>query len=457
VIGNPPYVEFKRLNVEIKKPIRERFESAKGKFDLFIPFIELGIRIIKEGGCISYICPSMFVKRDFGEGIRKFITDNVQIAKLTYFSDFQIFGKVTNYPIIFVFQKSKNIKKTKIEIFTKTKGLTHAMVEKRLQENKNTPFFKTYTVSSNFSEEAWDFSTYDYKLLRVKLETSGNSKRLGELCKYIFEGIASGKDGVFYINSDVISQFNLEKDIIHPLFRGEDIRRYFSRWSDTWVIYPYDRETNEVIPERDLKEKYPNVYRYLQDKRDNLRGRKYFDKSKKKWYELWCERAYKKFKQSKIIVAEISPENRFCFDTEGYLGNTKTFSLVLEDNQTIDYKYLLGILNSKLMNFYHRLVSVPKAGGYFEYKTQFLSLYPIRTIDFSNPTEKSQHDKMVVLVEQMLDLNERLSSAQTQHEKTLLQRQIEATDQQIDQLVYELYELTEEDIRIIEDNSLHMQ
>ncbi|MCD6455448.1 MAG: N-6 DNA methylase, partial [Methanophagales archaeon] len=453
VVGNPPYVEFKRLDAGIKKPIRERFESAKGKFDLFIPFIEQGIRILKEGGCISYICPSMFVKRDFGEGIRRFITNNAQIVKLTHFSDFQIFGKVTNYPIIFVFQKSKNIEKTKIELFTKTRGLTHAIVEKTLQENKNTPFFKTYSVSSNnFSDEAWDFSTEDCKALRAKLETTDKSKRLGELCKYIFEGIASGKDEVFYINSDVIAQFKLENDIIYPIYRGENIGRYFSRWSDTWVIYPYDRETNEVIPERDLKEKYPNVYRYLQGKRDNLRGRKYFDKSNKKWYELWCERAYKKFKPSKIIVAEISPENRFCLDTEGFLGNTKTFNLVLEDNQTMDYKYLLGILNSKLMNFYHRLVSVPKAGGYFEYKTQFLSLYPIRTIDFSIPAEKAQHDKLVALVDNMLKLQKKHHGARMERDKELYEWQIKIVDAQIDKLVCELYGLTEEEIEIMEES-----
>ena len=451
VIGNPPYVEFKRLDAELKKPIRERFESAKGKFDLFIPFIEQGIRILKEGGCISYICPSMFVKRDFGAGIRRFITDKVQIVKLTYLSDFQIFGKVTNYPIIFVFQKSKNIEKTKIELFTKTKGLTHAIIEKTLQENRNTSFFKTYSINSNnFSEEAWDFSTDVCKALRAKLETAANSKRLGELCKYIFEGIASGKDGVFYINSDVIAQFRLEKDIVYPLYRGENIGRYFSHWSDTWVIYPYDRETNKVISERELKEKYPNVYGYLQGKRDNLRGRKYFDRSNKKWYELWCERGYKKFKPSKIIVAEISPENRFCLDTEGFLGNTKTFNLVLEDNQTMNYKYLLGILNSKLLNFYHRLVSVPKAGGYFEYKTQFLSLYPIRTIDFSNPTEKAQHDKLVALVDNMLELQKKYYEARMEIDKGLYERQIKIVDAQIDRLVYDLYGLTEEEMNVVE-------
>ena len=394
----------------------------------------------------------MFVKRDFGAGIRRFITDNAQIPKLTYFGDFQIFGKVTNYPIIFVFQKSKNIEKTKIELFTKTRGLTHAIIEKTLQENRNRPFFKTYSVSSNnFSDEAWDFSTEDCKALRAKLETTDKSKRLGELCKYIFVGIQSGKDEVFYINSEVISQFKLENDIIYPIYRGENIGRYFSRWSDTWVIYPYDRETNEVISERDLKEKYPNVYRYLQDKRDNLRGRKYFDKSNKKWYELWCERGYKKLKQSKIIVAEISPENRFCLDTEGFLGNTKTFNLVLEDSQTMDYKYLLGILNSKLMNFYHRLVSVPKAGGYFEYKTQFLSLYPIRTINFDNPSEKAQHDKLVALVGKMLELQKKYHETRMERDKELYERQMKVVDAQIDRLVYDFYGLTEEEIEVVEE------
>ena len=176
---------------------------------------------------------------------------------------------------------------------------------------------------------------------------------------------------------------------------------------------------------------------------------KYFDKSPKKWYELWCERGYKKFKTAKIIVAEISPENRFYFDTKGFLGNTKTFNLVLEDNQTIDYKYLLGVLNSKLMNFYHRLVSVPKAGGYFEYKTQFLSLYPIRTIDFTNPDERAQHDKLVALVDKMLELQKKYHEARMEPDKELYERQIKTVDAQIDGLVYDLYGLTGEEIKVV--------
>jgi hypothetical protein len=137
-------------------------------------------------------------------------------------------------------------------------------------------------------------------------------------------------------------------------------------------------------------------------------------------------------------------------DTEGFLGNTKTFNLVLEDNQTMDYKYLLGILNSKLMNFYHRLVSVPKAGGYFEYKTQFLSLYPIRTINFGDPTEKVQHDKLVALVDNILELQTKYHEARMEQDKELYERQIKMVDAQIDRMVYDLYGLTEEEVKVVE-------
>jgi hypothetical protein len=116
----------------------------------------------------------------------------------------------------------------------------------------------------------------------------------------------------------------------------------------------------------------------------------------------------------------------------------------------MNYKYLLGILNSKLLNFYHRLVSVPKAGGYFEYKTQFLSLYPIRTIDFSNPTEKAQHDKLKDLVDNMLELQKKYHEARTEIDKGLYERQIKIVDAQIDGLVYDLYGLTEEEMKVVE-------
>jgi hypothetical protein len=89
-------------------------------------------------------------------------------------------------------------------------------------------------------------------------------------------------------------------------------------------------------------------------------------------------------------------------------------------------------------------------GGYVRFWTQYIEQLPIRTIDFANPADVARHDQMVALVERMLDLHKRAAAEQVPHVKTLLQRQIEATDRQIDALVYELYELTEEEIGVVE-------
>jgi hypothetical protein len=113
----------------------------------------------------------------------------------------------------------------------------------------------------------------------------------------------------------------------------------------------------------------------------------------------------------------------------------------------------LGLLNSNVLDFYLRRISTTLRGGFFRYFTQFIAQLPIRTIDFSNSADKARHDRMVALVEQMLSLNKKLAAAKTEHDKTTLQRQIGTTDRQIDRLVYELYDLTPEEIRIVEDDA----
>jgi len=117
----------------------------------------------------------------------------------------------------------------------------------------------------------------------------------------------------------------------------------------------------------------------------------------------------------------------------------------------LTYPYVLGLLNSKLLDWYLKHVSSPFRGGYYSYNRQYIEQLPIRTIDFSDPTDKVHHDRMVELVETMLDLHKQLAAAKTSHEETAIQRQINAIDKQIDQLVYELYGLTDKEIRIVEE------
>jgi len=114
---------------------------------------------------------------------------------------------------------------------------------------------------------------------------------------------------------------------------------------------------------------------------------------------------------------------------------------------------LLGLLNSTVNNFLFRSILPKLRGGFYEPSYVFFKDFPIRLIDFSNATDKARYDQMVALVNQMLELHKQSASAKTDHDKTVIQRQIDATDRQIDQLVYELYGLTEEETKIVEEGS----
>ncbi len=138
------------------------------------------------------------------------------------------------------------------------------------------------------------------------------------------------------------------------------------------------------------------------------------------------------------------------YDNSGIFADTTAFILPTEDI------YILGILNSKLIfEFYKRnsqVIGDADKGGRLRWKYQYIVQIPIRTINPNDPSDIARHDRMVALVRQMLDLNRKLQEARLEQERTMLSRQIEATDGAIDKLVYELYGLTEEEIAIVEGN-----
>lgn len=378
VIGNPPYIEFKKIN-PLEKEKYNIYKTASRKYDVFGLFIELSKNILKNGGIHSYINPTTFLMKDFGEPIRELIREEFEIKEIFDFSDYQVFNTAITYTGIFIFKKAK-IKNYDF-YYQKLNGKNIVNDRRKLFASKKSSKSKEVSIinENKLLEKSWVFGNIEEsKLLElIKL----NNKILKYYSKFTFQGIATGKDEVFFLKEDEINRFNLEREIIIPIFKGKDINKYNSKWGGTYIIYPYNKETNKVITEDDLKENYPNVFNYLFSKRELLKGRGYFDKSSKIWYELWCERNFEKFQQKKIVNAEIAPENRFQLDTNGFLGNTKIFSTVLKDEWKANYLMLLGILNSKLMNYYHKRIASPKAGGFFDYKTQYIQNYPITFSD----------------------------------------------------------------------------
>jgi hypothetical protein len=163
------------------------------------------------------------------------------------------------------------------------------------------------------------------------------------------------------------------------------------------------------------------------------------------WWELRACDYYERFTSSKIIYPDIATSCRFYLDSEGYFSTNTTYFIPGDD------LYLLGILNSQLAQFYFSNVCAGLEGGgktYLRFFGQYIENFPVHALNYSSQFENTLHDKIVSLVERMLALHKQ--SARTPQEQEMIRREIESTDGEIDRLVYELYGLTEEEIRIVE-------
>lgn len=426
VIANPPYIEFKKLPAQ-QKIAYEKYLTAKGKYDIYVLFIEKSNMLLRNGGIHCFINPTTFLMKDYGKSVRDFIKNNFKIIEILDFADAQIFESATTYTGIFRFQKYKNLSEYKfiVQKFNNNKLAS----EKIILDNNIASIYKDVLhISSQKLTNEWIFSSETKNQLREKIENV-STFILKDITKYIFQGIATGKDEVFLVDENIINENKLEKDLIFPILKGRDVNKYVLNWSKHFIIYPYDKTTNLPIRENILKEQFPNIYKYMVNNRGKLKGRDYFDKSNKFWYELWCERNYNKFNQTKIVSAEISPENRFCLDKNSFLGNTKIFSTVLKDEYSNYYLPLLVILNSKLMNFYHKIIASPKAGGFYDYKTQFIEKYPI---------------KLPNNCKEFIEIANKLSDEYSLKSNAFKEEQIANI------MVYKLYDLTYEEVLTID-------
>lgn len=452
VIGNPPYVDVKILGNDIKRILNESYQSVSRRFDLYVPFVEKGLNLLSDDGLLSYIMPKMFARREYGRDLRGTINNLGSIKKIVDFGTNQIFKKATNYVGIFIIgnysKKHINVPTLRYDVF----GLNQTELSQSLNGKKFkgvNVFLTPYEIFTNADE--WFFlNKIEFKMFNRLLSSF---TPLMEFLLHGSEGIHSGKDSVFFLKRNLVNELNLESPPLYPLAKGKDVHRYQSIINEKlehMVIYPYNLSNGEVYDENKMK-KYPNTWEYLLKSRKSLKGRAYFDKSGKNWYELWCPRDPILYTSNKIIGPEIAFKGEFTISKEYLFINNKLKSLILHESVNESIEYILGLLNSSLITYIHKLIAPPKDNGFFEVKTKVMGKLPIRTINFDNSDDVAMHDRIVTLVEQMLQLHKDLANTKTPDAEQRLQRQIEATDKQIDNLVYKLYDLTDEEIKVVDD------
>ena len=437
VIGNPPYVRQEMLG-GFKEYFQNHYEVYHGTADLYTYFIERAVNLLKQGGFFSYIVANKWMRANYGESLRRWLKEQ-RIEEIIDFGDLPVFEGATTYPCIIRIGKGSSLPK-----------FSAAQV-KTLKFTSLADYTKAHSFKiskSSLLDKGWSLVDESVQKLLSKLKRAG--KPLGEYVNgKIYRGVLTGLNEAFVIDREtknrIIAEDPKSAEIIKPFLLGRDIKHYELPQSKRYLIF-----TRRGI---DIK-KYPAIQKHLSNFKDNLmpkpkdwkgdnwKGRK---PGSYKWYEIQdAVDYYAEFEKPKIIVPAIVKSASYAFDTDSFYSNDKTSIIAISD------LYLLGILNSKVSDFVMHSISSTKQGGYFEYKPMYIQQLPIRTIDFNNPQEKAIHDNLVSLVDRMLELNKKKAALPPSAERDKIEREIAVTDEKIDEIVYRLYGVTDEERGMIE-------
>ncbi|OQW93528.1 MAG: restriction endonuclease subunit R [Beggiatoa sp. IS2] len=441
VIGNPPYVRQELLG-EFKSYFQDHYQVYHGIADLYVYFIEKGLLLLREQGHFGIIVANKWMRANYGKSLRNWLKQQ-NLLEITDFGDLPVFQKATTYPCILCL--CKDMPKTTFAV-AQVKTLDFTDLQAYVVE-------KTYSVNQmTLDDTGWSLARGNTQALLDKLRWLGIP--LGEYVKgKIFYGIKTGLNEAFVIDSatreKLIAEDGKSADLIKPFLVGRDIKRYQPLKSERFLILipkGWTKLNSQNVENAWvwLKCSYPSIATHLEHFSEKAQKR--CDKGDF-WWELRACEYYHEFEKPKIIYPNICKRPEFSFDTTGYYANQKCFIISLPD------KYLLGILNSRLTFFLFNQTLPKLRGDFYEPSYVYFKDFPIRSIDFNNRTDKTCHDQIVQLVEQMLELHQQLALAKDPPTKKFLARQIEATDRQIDQLVYTLYDLTAEEIEIVEDTT----
>lgn len=437
VIGNPPYVRQERLK-DIKTILEEKYATYIGTADLYCYFYELGMKLLKTGGVLGYITSNKWLRINYGKNIRKMLNEY-------YIIEIEDHGKVKMFVDAGV---ETNI------IIVKKINRQNPQVKIVLTEENNKTF---ETNQSNFSEDGYLF--LDNRLLKVKDKVDTIGKPLGEWNVEINRGVLTGLNDAFIIDkekyNELVKKDRKNKEILVPLLRGQDIRRYEINYKDLYLINTHNgyKVNDEKIPEIKIDD-YPSIKEYLNEFEPALSKRG--DKGKTPYNLRNC--AYlKDFFKEKIMYAEISPGASFYYDTQGYITNDTGFIMVGDK-----LKYLLVMLNSKFIEFAFEAYYVgQKAAASLRYKKVAISKLPIIV-----PTQE-QEEYLTNLADKMLESKEKLSKLNKLLELAIndenyemqlelkekiedLNEEILDTDYAIDSYVYDMYGITAEERLLID-------
>ncbi|HWB64457.1 MAG TPA: N-6 DNA methylase [Chitinophagales bacterium] len=439
VIGNPPYVRQELLDSKQKEYFAQKYKVYHGTADLYTYFFERGIGLLNDTGVFGIIVASKWMRANYGEPLRKWVKTK-NIKEIIDFGGLPVFQGVTTYPCIFIAGTGKLEKQVNV---TNVKNLHFLNLKDYVNQNE------IQLWQTSLDDNGWNLASDSEQKLLLKIRSSG-VPLLQYVKGKIYYGLKTALNEAFVIDDEtknrLIAEDRKSAEIIKPFLSGKDIKRFIPPGSNKHLILFKKGFTNLKSKGAKnawawLQANYPALARHLKPFEEA--GKKRQDKGDY-WWELRACDYYEEFEKPKIIIPTIVKDGSYTFDKDGFYSNDKTSIIPTKDF------YLLGLLNSTVVDYFLKSIASTKQGGYFEYKPMYVSKLPIKKIDFANEGEKAKHDEIVSLVELLLKLNEELKEEKLQNNIEQIKQRIAYSDKKIDELVYQLYGLNSDEIAIIE-------
>jgi len=391
VIGNPPYVRSQFIEESHKAYFSKNYEAASYQPDTFAFFIERGVKLLGNNGRLGFIIPNGILTNTYYSKLREYLLNNTSIEIIVDLKS-NVFANASVDTSIFIL--SHNLNKTHMVKIGEWPSRFYNYVRTPEKSIRQSDLLKMPDFCFNTNIEKDGFKT--------TLKIRNKSVPLSEFFK-VKAGMKVRKE---YVGN------NRKDKRYNKFLLGNSIKPYFVTWDKKYVCYDKTLEstfTNQAFRDEDI---------------------------------FLCG--------EKIFVRQVMGKERIyaTIDRDKYYVDQTVYVLIPEN--AIRLEYFLGLICSKLISYYFSNTISDRKQTFPKIKGIQIEQLPIRRINFSILSEKTLHDKMVNYVTSMLDLHKNIPLAKTDHEKTIIQRQIDGTDRRIDELVYELYGLTEEEIKIVE-------
>ena len=469
IVGNPPYVRIQNMEDQLEKRFyAEYFGAATGSFDLSVAFVEMALKLLRPGGVVGLIVSNALLRSNYAEHLRKRLMQEGVLRHVVDFTDQLVFRGVGAYTCLIFLEKPGPSSPKATSIFR-----LRSIPELQLYRSEENEVYDKQMVSGRVDNKRlgggpWVLVPDREQRLREKL--AEGRPRLWELVR-IFQGIKTGRDKAFVLNvtrsipeqglvmahSELTNKEHpFELALMKPLIKGGHMRRFHLVPSNLMILLPY-KET-QLITEDTLREEYEHAWKYLDQVKANLSSRPTKvtkDGWGSNWYAFSRPQNLSLFPRPKLVTPDIAAEASFAYDEDGGLyfsgGVAGGYGLaVISDKVTP--QFLTGLLNSSLLDWYFQPGAARFREGYFLYESRFLRNQPIETYYDEKGSPKGIAVDLVSIVRQVVEAKKNLYVVES--DSVSLARMvdhIQNLEKHLDELVFALYGLTQDEIKLVRE------